>query len=179
MIFEETGVPGLLLIHPEQHRDDRGTFARTFCTREFGERGLVTEFVQHSLSRSYRRHTLRGLHFQRPPHAETKLVSCASGALWDVAVDLRAGSATRGRWFAAELTPENGRQLYIPAGFAHGFITLEDETTTRYLISNFYEPAAASGLRFDDPDVAIDWPAGPQCIAEKDLGWPGLADLAT
>lgn len=177
MIFEETGLAGLLLIRPEAHHDDRGTFARTFCAREFGASGLATNFVQHSLSQSYRKHTLRGLHFQVSPHSETKLVSCASGALWDVAVDLRPNSPTRNRWFAAELSPQNGCQLYIPEGFAHGFLTLEDDTTTRYLISEFYAPGAASGLRYDDPALSIDWPAPPACINEKDLTWPLSAEV--
>jgi dTDP-4-dehydrorhamnose 3,5-epimerase len=168
---------GLWLIAPEPSRDQRGSFARTFCAREFGARGLATDFVQHSLSHSHRRHTLRGLHFQLPPHEEAKLVSCAHGALWDVAVDLRQGSPTRGRWFASELTAENGHQLYIPPGFAHGFQTLREETTTRYLISNYYAPASAGGVRYNDPDLGIAWPAKPSCIAEKDLLWPLLGEL--
>jgi dTDP-4-dehydrorhamnose 3,5-epimerase len=174
MEFVETGIEGVLLIRPEPHRDERGSFARTFCTREFGERGLETSFVQHSLSRSIRRHTLRGLHFQAAPHAEAKLVGCAAGRLWDLAVDLRPESPTRGRWVAAELSAANGHQLYIPEGCAHGFLTLEHETVTRYLISAFHAPDAARGVRYDDPDLAIAWPAAPACIGERDLTWPSL-----
>lgn len=178
MHFVGTDIEGLWLVKPEPHVDERGSFARTFCVREFAAQGLTTDFVQHSLSRSHRRHTLRGLHFQADPHAEAKLVGCASGALWDVAVDIRPGSRTRGRWFGTELSAENGHQLYIPSGCAHGFLTLTDEAVTRYLISAFHAPEAASGLRFDDPDIAISWPASPACIAEKDLRWPSLAELA-
>jgi dTDP-4-dehydrorhamnose 3,5-epimerase len=177
MRFLDTEIDGLWLIVPEPHTDTRGSFARTFCVREFGDNGLATDFVQHSLSRSHARYTLRGLHFQLEPHGETKLVGCASGALWDVAVDLRLGSPTRGRWFGAELSADNGHQLYIPAGFAHGFMTLSDETVTRYLISAYYTPDAARGLRYDDPDLAIDWPATPACVADKDLAWPRFTSL--
>lgn len=177
MRFFETGLEDVWLLAPEPHSDDRGTFTRTFCAREFGLRGLATEFVQHSSSHSWRRHTLRGLHFQVPPHEEAKLVSCSQGAIWDVAVDLRPESRTWGRWYGAELTPENGHQLYIPPGCAHGFQTLVDDSITIYLISNFYQPDAASGLRYDDPSLSITWPAEPSCIAEKDLAWPPLAEL--
>jgi dTDP-4-dehydrorhamnose 3,5-epimerase len=177
MRYIETGLEDVWLIAPEPSRDHRGSFARTFCVREFGLRGLATNFVQHSASHSLRRHTLRGLHFQKPPHEEVKLVSCSLGAIWDVAVDLRAGSPTRGRWYATELSAENGYQLYIPAGCAHGFQTLADDSVTRYLISTYYEPGAAAGLRYDDPALAITWPAEPACISEKDLAWPHFAEL--
>jgi dTDP-4-dehydrorhamnose 3,5-epimerase len=179
MRFIDTGLDGLWLVETEPVADDRGFFARTFCERAFAERGLEHRFVQHSRSLSHRRGTLRGLHFQRPPHAEAKLVSCAAGAIWDVAVDLRADSPTRGQWRAFELTPGNGRQLYLPAGFAHGFQTLSDDAETRYLISAFHAPSAAEGVRFDDPDLGIDWPQPPSVISDRDLAWPLLAASLT
>jgi dTDP-4-dehydrorhamnose 3,5-epimerase len=178
MHFVETGIEDVWLVIPEPHSDLRGSFTRTFCAREFGLRGLATDFVQHSMSHSWRRHTLRGLHYQVPPHDEAKLVGCVNGAIWDVAVDLRADSPTFGRWFAAELTPENGHRLYVPPGCAHGFQTLADDSITTYLISNFYTPDAAAGLRYDDLTISIDWPAKPSCISDKDLAWPPLAELA-
>lgn len=177
MDFVGTDIEDLWLIRPAPHDDERGSFARTFCAREFAARGLATDFVQHSASHSHRKHTLRGMHYQVEPHAEAKLVACSRGALWDVAVDLRPGSPTRGRWFGAELSAENGHQLYIPPGFAHGFLTLRDQSVTRYLISAFYAPQAASGFRFDDSGIGIVWPAPPACVARKDLAWPPFCPL--
>ncbi len=179
MRFIETGLVDVWLITPEPHRDHRGSFARTFCAREFGDRRLATDFVQHSVSHSVLRHTLRGLHFQRPPHEEAKLVSCSQGAIWDVAVDLRPASPSYGRWYAAELTPGNGRQLYIPPGCAHGFQTLAADSVTRYLISAYFHADAGAGVRYDDPALGVSWPADPACISEKDLSWPLLEELDT
>jgi dTDP-4-dehydrorhamnose 3,5-epimerase len=173
--FQESSLDGLLLVEPEPIRDDRGFFARTFCVAEFGERKLETSFVQHSTSYSRHRHTVRGMHFQDPPHAEVKLVSCIAGAIYDVVVDIRPQSRTYLRWQAFELTATNHRHLYIPAGFAHGFQTLVDDTTVSYMISKFYAPDAANGLRFDDPVLAIDWPAPPHILSDRDRQWPLLA----
>jgi dTDP-4-dehydrorhamnose 3,5-epimerase len=170
--FLETDLDGAWLIDPEPARDERGFFSRTFCTREFAAQGLETNFVQHSLSFSSRRGTVRGMHFQRPPHAEVKLVECARGAIWDVIIDLRPQSPSFARWQAFELNDENRRQLYIPKGFAHGFETLSDDAEVRYLISAFYESSAASGLRYDDPAFAIPWPVPVTTISPKDKGWP-------
>ena len=178
MRFCETGLDGLWLIETEPQRDERGQFARTFCALEFGRQGLAVQFVQHSESLSVFAHTRRGMHFQRSPHGETKLVTCGSGALWDVAIDLRPGSPTFGRWYGVELTQENGRALYIPTGFAHGFQTLEDGTRTRYMMSAFHAPGAAGGLAHDDPTVAVSWPEHPAVISERDLTWPTLGQLA-
>lgn len=175
MRFEETGLDGCWLIEPEPRHDERGFFARTFCVDEFAAHGLETRFVQHSISHSIRRHTLRGLHFQRAPHAEVKVVGCSRGAIFDVVVDLRPGSATRMRWKGFELTPGNRRQIYIPKGFAHGFQALDDDTVVTYLISEFYAPDAASGIRFDDPALGVRWPAPPAAISERDRQWPPLA----
>jgi dTDP-4-dehydrorhamnose 3,5-epimerase len=162
------------VVTPEPINDDRGFFARSFCVKEFGEHGLETAFVQHSLSFSRKRHTLRGIHFQRAPHAEVKVVSCIQGAIFDVIVDLRPASPTYGRWAAFELTASNRRQLYIPKGIAHGHQTLVDETTVAYLISAFHVPAAASGIRHDDAALRIDWPAPPSILSESDRNWPAL-----
>jgi dTDP-4-dehydrorhamnose 3,5-epimerase len=175
MKFTETPLKGLWIVEPVPIRDERGAFMRTFCIDEFGERGLETRFVQHSHSLNLKKHTLRGLHFQNPPHSEVKLVSCIRGSIWDVAVDIRPGSPTRNEWFAVELTAENQRQLYIPKGFAHGFQTLEDDTLVSYLISEFHAPDAASGMRYDEPAIGIEWPAPPRVISERDLNWGYLA----
>ncbi|TMM49542.1 dTDP-4-dehydrorhamnose 3,5-epimerase [Sulfitobacter sabulilitoris] len=176
MKFMETGIDGLFVTEQEPFTDERGAFARTFCAREFAEHGLETQFVQHSRSMSKRKGTLRGLHFQRPPDGEVKLVSCVSGAIWDVAVDLRSGSQSYGHWRAFELSAENGRQFYIPAGFAHGFQSLTDHAVTHYLISCAYAPGSANGIRFDDSDIGITWPRPVTAISEKDLSWPRLCD---
>ena len=176
MRFHETKLRDAWLIEPEPVRDERGFFARTFCVREFAERGLVTDFVQHSVSQTKAKGTVRGMHFQRPPHAEVKLVSCAKGALLDVIIDLRPNSPTYRQWQGFELTPDNRRRLYVPEGFAHGFQTLTDDTETAYLISAFYAPEAASGVRHDDPAFAIDWPLPVTVISEKDRSWPAFAE---
>ena len=177
--FQPTSLDGAWLIEPEPVRDERGFFARTFCATEFAERGLETGFVQHSVSHSARVHTIRGMHFQTPPHAEVKVVSCIAGTIYDVIVDIRPQSPTYLQWRAFELSASNRRQLYIPAGFAHGFQTLADDATVSYLISQFYTPQAASGLRFDDPTLGIEWPAAPSIISERDRHWPLLeADCA-
>ena len=174
MIFEETGLAGALLIEPERMADSRGFFARTFCARDFAERGLASVFVQSSVSFNLRAGTLRGLHFQLPPHREVKLVRCTAGAIWDAIVDLRAGSPTRLRWFGSELSAENRRMLYIPEGFAHGFITLQPNSEVFYEMTEFFAPQAARGLRWNDPAFAIAWPKEPQVIAERDASYPDL-----
>jgi dTDP-4-dehydrorhamnose 3,5-epimerase len=172
MRFEQTALKDALVIVPEPIRDDRGFFARSFCVEEFAAHGLETKFVQHSLSFSRRRHTLRGIHFQRAPHAEAKVVSCIQGAIFDVIVDLRPASPTYRRWAAFELTAQNRLQLYVPKGFAHGHQTLVDDTTVAYLISEFHVPAAAGGIRYDDPALAIGWPAAPSILSDRDRQWP-------
>lgn len=172
MIFTETPLPGAFLIKLEPHEDERGSFARSFCQHEFEAHGLSPVVAQCNISRNNKRGTLRGMHFQVAPYDEAKLVRCARGALWDVIIDLRPGSATRGQWYGVELTETNATQLYIPEGFAHGFQTLRDDTEIFYQISNFYAPDAASGLRYDDPAIKIDWPLPVSSISERDLSWP-------
>lgn len=144
--------------------------------REFAAHGLKTTFVQHSVSFSALRGTVRGMHFQTPPHGEAKLVECVKGAIWDVIIDLRRQSPTFGCWKGVELNAENRRQLYIPEEFAHGFITLCDNTEVRYLISAFYEPSAANGFRHDDPAFAIPWPLPVAAISDRDRNWPDFTD---
>jgi dTDP-4-dehydrorhamnose 3,5-epimerase len=177
VIFSETLLPGVLLIDPEPNRDERGSFARLWCRHEFAERGLCAEFDQISVSCNTRRGTVRGLHFQAAPHEETKLVRCNRGALYDVVVDLRRDSPRFGRWFAAELTVLNQRMLYIPPGLAHGFQTLEDDTEVLYLITPAYVPAAARGVRWNDPAIGIDWPIRADItISDRDAQFPCSGD---
>ncbi len=175
MIFTKTDLAGAWLVEPEPARDTRGWFARTFCEREFGAHGLETRFPQHSTSQNVQRGTLRGMHFQRAPHAEVKLVRCLKGAIWDVIIDLNPDSPTYRRWQGFELSAENMRQLYIPKGFAHGFQTLKDDCQIGYLISEFYAPDAAAGVRWDDSAFAIEWPLPVSEISDKDRAWPDFA----
>jgi dTDP-4-dehydrorhamnose 3,5-epimerase len=174
MQFIETIFPDTWLIEPTPAWDSRGCFTRMFCAQEFAKHGLETNFVQHSSSYTVAKGTLRGMHFQRAPHGEIKVVGCRSGAIWDVIIDLRADSPTYRRWLSFELTPENRCQLYIPVGLAHGFQALCDNTEVQYLTSAFYEPSAASGIRYDDPAFVIDWPLPPTAISERDSAWPYL-----
>lgn len=172
MNFEETPLHGAFVITLEPHRDDRGSFARSFCRREFEAHGLSPVVSQCNISRNALRGTLRGMHFQRAPHEEAKLVRCSRGAIWDVIVDLRRDSATRGQWFGVELSDQNATQLYIPKGFAHGFQTLNDDTEVFYQMSDFYAPESADGFRYDDPLLRIDWPLPVSGISDKDRNWP-------
>jgi len=160
-----------MILEPERHQDVRGYFARTWCARELAEHGLDPSLSQCSVSFNLRRGTLRGLHYQVPPHAEVKLVRCLRGALLDVAVDLRPDSPTFGRHVAEELSVENGRALYIPRGCAHGFYTLVDSTEVEYLIGTAHHPDAARGVRHDDPLLAVSWPGPVEVIAPRDAGY--------
>lgn len=172
MIFHQTRLCGAWLIEPVPARDDRGMFARTFCAKEFADHGLTNHFVQNSTSQSTARGTLRGMHFQHAPHGEAKVVSCLKGVIFDVIIDLRPDSPSYCRWQGFELTPENRRQLYVPEGFAHGFQTLCDDAAVGYLISAFYAPETASGVRYDDPAFTIDWPLPVISISDRDRAWP-------
>jgi len=167
-------LPGVFLIELERHGDDRGFFARSFCADELARAGLHTDFPQGNVSFNRRRHTLRGMHYQAAPHGEVKIVGCTAGAILDVVVDLRAGSPTRLGWCAVELTPATGAQLYIPAGFAHGFLTLADDTVVHYRMGARYVPDAARGVRWDDPRLEIAWPGRPAVISERDASYPDL-----
>ena len=176
MRFTHTSLPGACIIEPEPAEDSRGFFARTFCAREFGERSLTTQFVQCSTSVSFKRGTLRGLHYQVPPAEECKLVRCTAGAIHEVIVDLRPDSPTCGRHLAVELNSRNRLALYVPAMFAHGFQTLEENTEILYQISEFFSPEHARGHRYDDPAFGIQWPLPVSAISEKDLKWPGFRE---
>jgi dTDP-4-dehydrorhamnose 3,5-epimerase len=177
MKFSKTSLADAVLIDLDRRADERGFFARVFCAEEFAAAGLVTEYPQSNHSHNTARGTLRGLHFQRAPHREAKLVRCVRGAIFDVMIDLRSGSPSYGRWEGFELTAENGRMLYVPAGFAHGFQTLRDDTDVTYQVSHPYTPGAEHGLRWDDPAFAVAWPLPVAVISEKDATWPDI-DLA-
>lgn len=177
MIFTELPLAGAFAIDVEPRSDERGLFARTVCAEEFGRHGLSTVFVQSSVSWNRQAGTLRGLHFQAAPHEEEKLVRCTAGRVFDVMVDLRPGSATHGRWTAVELDAGGRRAVYIPGGFAHGFMTLEPDSELLYQMTTPYVPGAARGLAWDDPDVGIVWPAGEKILSDRDRELPGLAGL--
>jgi dTDP-4-dehydrorhamnose 3,5-epimerase len=174
MRFEPLPLDGAYLVDLEPRHDARGMFARAFCAKEFAAHGLETSFVQANMSTTSRAGAVRGMHFQRPPHAEVKLVRCVAGAIHDVIVDLRPDSPTYRRWFGAELSAENGRMMVVPRGFAHGFQALSDDATTFYMVSAFYAPEAESGVRHDDPALAIDWPLAVTETSDKDAQWPLL-----
>jgi dTDP-4-dehydrorhamnose 3,5-epimerase len=175
MIFSPLRLPGAFVIDLEPRRDERGFFARTWCQREFEAHGLTTQMVQANLSHNLRAGTLRGLHYQANPFAEAKLVRCTRGAIWDVIVDVRPDSPTQRQWLGVELTAENYRMLYVPEGFAHGFLTLVDDVEVSYQVSQFYTPGAERGLRWDDPALSITWPQPVRVISEKDARWPDYA----
>lgn len=175
MIFTETDIPGVAVVELERLDDARGFFARSFCAEEFAAHGLESAFVQANVSYNARRGTLRGLHYQAEPRPEAKLVRCTRGAIFDVAIDLRADSARYRRWVGRELTAENRRALHIPAGCAHGLLTLEDDTEVMYLMGAAYDPALARGVRWNDPVFAIDWPFAPTFVSERDAAYPDFA----
>lgn len=168
MIFHESRLSGAFLIELERHVDARGFFARSFCEREFAEHGLATHFVQSNVSFNAERGTLRGMHWQTAPHAEAKLVRCTAGALFDVIVDLRRESPTRLAWAGYELDARSRRLLYVPEGFAHGFITLEPASEIFYEMSAPFVADASRGFRWDDPRIGIDWPLVPNSISDRD-----------
>lgn len=173
MIFTPTELGGAFVIDVERRRDERGFLARVFCEAEFAQHGLATRFVQASTVYTASRGTLRGLHYQLPPHAEVKLVRCTSGRAHVVIVDLRPQSPTYMGWAAVELNPANGRLVYVPEGFAQGYQTLADGTEVAYQMTHEYVPAAARGLRWDDPAFGIEWPAAThRLISETDRSWP-------
>ncbi|MDA9503458.1 dTDP-4-dehydrorhamnose 3,5-epimerase [Bradyrhizobium sp. CCBAU 11386] len=171
-----TPLHGAYIVELEPAHDNRGFFARTFCMDAFAEHGLEQQYPQHSISFSARRGTLRGLHFQREPYSEAKLIRCTSGSILDVIVDIRRDSPSFRRWQKFELSSANGSQLYVPKGFAHGFQTLCDDVEVSYLISTRYEPAFAGGIRYDDPAFDIDWPLPVVEVSERDLRWPGFSE---
>jgi dTDP-4-dehydrorhamnose 3,5-epimerase len=171
MIFHDTPIAGVHVIDLEKRGDERGFFARFYCEREFGAHGLVTHFVQINNSLSALRGTLRGMHYQLAPKAETKVVRCVRGALFDVVLDLRPGSPTFGKSFGAELSADNRRMMYVPKGFGHGFVTLTDDAEALYLVDEFYSPEHERGIRWDDPRFGIQWPVAPVVLSDKDRAY--------
>lgn len=174
MRFEALKLQGAFLVTSERHGDERGYFMRTWCQRAFAEAIGDVSFVQNSQSLTEKAGTIRGLHFQREPHGERKLIRCLRGRIYDVLVDLRRGSATFGRWCAVELAEGDGRAVYAPSGFAHGFQTLSDKAEVSYQISAFYVPEASAGIRWDDPVLAIAWPLPVAMVSARDASWPNL-----
>lgn len=178
MEIEPTGLPGVLKLSPRRFKDDRGFFAETYNRRTCNEAGITEDFMQDNHSLSVEMGTVRGLHFQGPPHAQAKLVRCGRGAIFDVAVDIRRGSPTYGQWVGYELSAENGAQLFIPAGFAHGFVTLQPESEIVYKCSDYYAPETEGAVRWDDPAISIEWPLSTKALLSgKDAKAPLLADL--
>jgi dTDP-4-dehydrorhamnose 3,5-epimerase len=170
--FAETPLAGAFVVEIEPLKDERGLFARSFCRKEFEAHGLDPAVAQCNVSHNVKRGTLRGLHYQAPPYEEAKLVRCTRGAIWDVIVDLREGSKTRLQWFAAELSADNHRALYVPRGFAHGFQTLADDSEVFYQMSEFYRPDGARGIRWNDPSIGIRWPLAEPILSARDRDLP-------
>jgi dTDP-4-dehydrorhamnose 3,5-epimerase len=171
MKFTETPLAGAFVVELERHEDERGYFARSFCRRELAERGLDPD-----ISVNHHKHTLRGMHYQVAPNQEAKLVRCAAGAIYDVIVDLRPGSSTFRTWYAVTLTAETMNALYVPADFAHGFLSLTDGATVLYQMSNEHHPESARGLRWNDPALAIVWPEPPRMISDRDASYPLISE---
>ncbi len=181
MQVEKTELPGVLTLTPRRFGDARGWFSEVWNKESFSANGINTEFVQDNHSYSRDVGTVRGLHFQSPPHAQAKLVRCGRGRVFDVAVDIRKGSPTYGKWVGVELSAENGKQLLIPTGFLHGFVTREPDSELLYKCSDLYAPDCDGAVRFDDPDIGIDWgiEAGSAILSDKDRKAPLLRDFAT
>ena len=172
LIFRETKLKGAFVIDVEPIEDERGLFARSWCHKEFSAQGLNSKLVQCNISFNKKKGTLRGMHYQKPPHEEVKLVRCTQGAIYDVIVDLRSSSPTHAQWVAEELTARNRRMLYVPTGFAHGFVTLTDDAEVFYHMSEFYDAQSACGVRWDDFKFNITWPEQPLHLSERDRSYP-------
>ncbi len=179
MIFTPTPLAGSFVVRLTPNSDHRGWFARAYCKNEFAQIGHTKEFVQMNQSYTREKGALRGMHFQRTPNREIKLVRCIAGSVYDVIVDLRAGSPTFGQWFGAELSAENKKMMYVPEGFAHGFQTLEEDSELLYLVSEFYAPGVEGGLRYNDPALKIQWPLPVSDLSEKDANHPFLTENFT
>jgi dTDP-4-dehydrorhamnose 3,5-epimerase len=171
MLFQSTTLPGVFVLELERIADERGFFARTFSKDEFRERGLTSRLAQCSLSFNPLRGTLRGLHYQAEPYAETRLVRCTMGAIYDVVVDLRPDSDAYCRWVAAELSADNRLMLYVPEGCAHGYLTLTNDAEVFYQMSEAYRPEAARGVRWDDPAFSVSWPFSPRLMSDRDAAY--------
>lgn len=174
MRFSPLAVSGARLVEAEPHVDDRGSFARAWCRREFAEAGLDVDFVQANVARSRAAGTLRGLHWQEEPHAEAKLVRCTRGAVYDVIADVRPESPTFLEWSGVELEAGDARQVFVPAGCAHGYQALREGTEIFYMVSAFYAPESERGIRWDDPAFEVEWPTAPTEVSDKDRSWPAF-----
>ena len=172
MIFTETKLKGAFIIDVKKLEDERGFFGRAWCKKEFEEHGLNPNIVQANISYNKKRGTLRGMHYQVAPFSECKTIRCTTGAIYDVIIDIRPHSPTFKQWIAVELSAESSKMIYVPDGFAHGFITLEDHTTVNYMVTGFYTPGAEAGIKYDDPAFNIAWPMEPTIISEKDNSIP-------
>jgi dTDP-4-dehydrorhamnose 3,5-epimerase len=170
--FTETPLPGAFVIDIEPRRDERGFFARTFCANEFRDHGLNPGIVQANVSRNVKKGIVRGMHYQRAPRAEVKIVRCVSGAVFDAIIDLRPESPTHLEWFGVELTRDSGRMLYVPEGFAHGYQALSDDSEVLYLVTEFYAPDHEAAIRWNDPRFGIRWPIGDASVSPKDAAHP-------
>jgi dTDP-4-dehydrorhamnose 3,5-epimerase len=179
MIFTPSTLPGVFVVELEPHADERGFFARSYCAEEFAAQGLGPELRQCSVSYNARKGTLRGMHYQGAPHEEHKLVRCTAGAVFDVMVDIRDSSPTYRRWFGTELTGANRRSVFIPPGFAHGFVSLTDHAEVYYMISVAHAPQVSRGFRWNDPAFAIEWPVVPTVISSRDASYPLLDEPGT
>ena len=177
MIFQKTKLKDAYIIEKKKITDSRGFFARAFCENEFANQGIKFNVVQTNTSYSHGKHTLRGLHYQEKPYQEAKLIKCTKGTIFDVIVDMRPDSPTYKGWLGVELSEENRKMLYVPEGFAHGFLTLENDTEVYYPVSQFYTPGAEKGIRWDDPAFDIKWPVEPKIVSEKDQNWPLYDEL--
>jgi dTDP-4-dehydrorhamnose 3,5-epimerase len=171
MKFTETDLKDAYIIDLERLSDDRGFFARGYCENEFKEQGIDARIVQANVSYNHQKGTMRGMHYQEEPHGEAKLVRCTKGGIYDAIIDVRRESPTYKDWIGVELNEENRRMLYVPEGFAHGFITLEDNVEVTYQVSEFYTPGAEHGIKYDDPAFNINWPVEIEVISEKDEEW--------
>jgi dTDP-4-dehydrorhamnose 3,5-epimerase len=176
MIFTQTKLAGAYVLDLEKREDGRGFFARTFCVHEMEEHDLVSKVVQTNMSRTLKKGTLRGMHFQKNPHQETKLIRCTRGSIYDVIIDLRKDSPTYKEWFGIELSSENYRMLFVPRDFAHGFLTLEDDCEVVYEVSEFYTPGVEGGIRYNDQTFNIKWPIKILDISEKDANHPDFME---
>lgn len=172
MIFLKTKIKGLYIIEPELKIDERGYFARFFCKKELTKENLVFDIMQINRSFTKKKGTIRGMHFQRDPKSEGKIIQCLKGAIYDVAIDIRKNSSTYGQWVAEELTENNKKMFFIPKGFAHGFQSLKDNSEILYFVSEFYSPEYEGGIRWNDPFFNINWPVKNPILSEKDKNWP-------
>jgi dTDP-4-dehydrorhamnose 3,5-epimerase len=176
MKFVSTKLTGSYLIYPEKREDNRGFFARIFCVNEFEKRGIESKVVQTNISRTLKKGTMRGMHYQKSPHEETKLIRCTRGSVYDVIIDIRPNSPSYKQWFGTELSAENHTMLFVPRGFVHGFITLEDDCEMIYEVSEFYTPGSEGGIRYNDPVFGIKWPVEIADISAKDASYSDFKD---